>query len=153
MEDGCASFICYNNTDIIYCIGFRGCNQQDKTKRNIIHSSFEILSEVISQLPNTIILNTINAIYNDQCVFYLNNILRPNFPDLLYVLTIFYLYDLKNGRASTVIYTADVTNISKFACTFFVISKVMVLRQCLCGVLFPSQSVTKYRTQSWIFFF
>jgi hypothetical protein len=80
-------------------------------------------------------------------MFYLNKILRRKFLDSLYTITRFYLYDLKNGIALIVVSTVDDSNVSKFTSTFFfVISNLMVLKQCSCGIYFPNQLVTKYRT-------
>jgi hypothetical protein len=77
---------------------------------------------------------------------YLNSIERRKCLDLLYTLKRFYLYDLKNGKALTMVCLADDTNVWNFASTFVVISNFMALKQGCYGIYFPSQPVTKYRT-------
>jgi hypothetical protein len=59
---------------------------------------------------------------------YLNYILRRKFLYLSYILKIFYLYDLMKGKTLTVVSTADITNVSKFAFTFFLVSNFMVFK-------------------------
>ena len=48
--------------------------------------------------------------------------------------------------------SAEVTNVWKFVSASFVVSNIMVLRQCLYGIYFPKQPATKYRTHSRIIF-
>lgn len=69
-------------------------------------------------------------------MLYLNKILRRNFLDLLYTITRFYLYDLKSGRALTVVSTTDDSNVSKFTSKFFVISNIMVLSSVIVEYIF-----------------
>lgn len=122
--------------------------RQNQIQFTVLLSYFLNKSESVSE--KTVLLNKIDVIKNVKRLCYLNKFLRRKFLYLPYILKRFYLYDLKNGRTLTVVFTADVTNVSKFASTFFVVSNFKVLRQCSCGIYFPNQPVTTYRTHPWI---
>jgi hypothetical protein len=132
-----------NDTDITCSSGSTRRNQNDKTQPDVMHSSFVLLSEEIRvSCRNTALLNKIDVIRNVERMCYLNNILHQTFLYLPYILKRFYLYDPTIGRTLTVVSTADITNVSKFFSTFFVVPKLTVLRQCSCGIYFPNQPVT-----------